>query len=104
MAKGRKGGNSKIPYPCRQNMMFHSINYRQDSIVRGNTKLKSPLLPFNKLNMGNGDLSTNSIYYNCSNINFPLHHALNQIDSNTNLLDEVILTEVVLRPSKNQGV
>ena len=34
------------------------------------------------------------------NINSPLHHALNQVDLNTNLLDEVILTEVVLRPTK----
>ena len=104
MVNGRKKGNSKTPTPCRQNRMLHSLNHCKDITVRENTKLKSPLLPFDKLNMGNGDLSTNSIYYNCSNINFPLHHALNQIDSNTNLLDEVILTEVVLRPSKNQGV
>ena len=50
--------------------------------------------------MDNGDLSTKSEYENRSNINFPLHHALNQVDSSTNLLDKVILTEVVLQPTK----
>ena len=50
--------------------------------------------------MGKGDLSTDSEYDNRPNINFSLHHALNQVDSNTNLLDKVILTEVVLRPTK----
>ena len=102
MVKGRKGDNSKTPSPCRRSMMLYSINHSQDSTVHENTKLKSPLLSFNKLNMGNGDLSTNSIYYNRSNINFPLHHDLNQVDLNTNLLDKVMLTEVVLRPTKKQ--
>ena len=54
--------------------------------------------------MDNDDLSTNSEYDNRFNINFPLHHAINQVDSNTNLIDEVILAEVVLQPTKNQGV
>ena len=79
MVKGRKWGNSKTPSPHRQNRMFHSINHRQDNTVREITKLKSLLLPFNKLNMGNGDLSTYSLYYNCSNINFPLHYALTKL-------------------------
>ena len=73
-------------------IFLHSFNHNQDIIVHEITKLKSPLLLFDKLNMGNGDLSTNSEYDNCSNINFQLHHALNQVDLNTNLLDEVILT------------
>ena len=80
--------------------MLRSLNHRQDITVRKNTKLKSSLLPFEELNMGNGDLSTNSEYDNRSSINFSLHHALNQVDLNTDLLDEVILTEVVLRPTK----
>ena len=92
IVKGRKGGNSKATSPCRQNRMFHSINHCQDNTVHEVTQLKSPLLPVDKLNMGNGDLSTNSIYYNRSNINFPLHHDLNQVDLNTNLLDKVIST------------
>ena len=75
--KGRKWGNSKTPSPCKQNSMLHSINHRQDNTVRENTKLKSPLLPLDKLNMGNSDLSSNPTYYNRSIINFPLHYALN---------------------------
>ena len=50
--------------------------------------------------MENGDLSTRSEYDNCSNIYFPLHHSLNQVNLNTNLLDKVILTEVVLQPTE----
>ena len=50
--------------------------------------------------MCNGDLSTNSEYDNRFNINFPLHHALNQVYLNTDLLDKVILTEAVLRPTE----
>ena len=80
--------------------MLCSLNHCQNITVPKNTKLKSPLLPFNELNMDNGDLSTNSIYDNYSNINFPLHHALNQVDLNTDLLDKEILTEVVLQPTK----
>ena len=100
IVEGRKGGHFKTPSPPRQNWMLCSLNHCQDITVRENTKLKSPLLPFDDLNMGNGDLSTNSIYDNCSNINFPLLHALNQVDLNSNLLDEVILTKVIIQPIK----
>ena len=64
MNRGRKGDNSKTPSYCRQNRKLHSLNYCQDITVGKITKLKSPLLPFDKLNMDNDDLSTNSIYYN----------------------------------------
>ena len=100
MVKGRKRGNTKAPSPCRQKLMLRSLNYCQEIKVRQTTKLKSSLFPFEELNMRNGDLSTNSEYDNRSNINFPLHHALNQVDLNTHLLDKVILTEVVLRPTE----
>ena len=100
MVKGRKGGNSKTPSPCRQNRMLCSLNHRQDITIRENTKLRSPLLPFDELNMSNGDLSTNLIYDNRYNINFPLHPALNQVDLNTDLLNEVILIEVVMQPTE----
>ena len=50
--------------------------------------------------MDNGDLLTKSVYDNRSNINFPLHHAFNQVDLNTDLLDKVTLTEVVLQPTE----
>ena len=50
--------------------------------------------------MGDSDLSTDSECDNRSNTNSPVHHALDQVDSNTDLLDKVILTEVVLQPTK----
>ena len=100
MVKGRKRGNTKPPSPRRRNRMLRALNHRQDITVRGSTKLKSSLLPFEELNMGNDHLSTNSEYDNRSSINFPFYHALNQVDLNTDLLDEVILTEVVLQPTE----
>ena len=100
MVKGRKSGNTKPPSPHRQNWMLCSRNHCQNITVCENTKLKSSLLPFKVLIMDNGDLSTKSEYNNRPNINFPLHHTLNQVELNTNLQDEVILTKVVLRPTK----
>ena len=96
MVKGRKSGINKALSPRRRVWMLHAINHCQDITLLGSTKLKSSLLPFKELNMGNNHLSTNSGYDNCSSINFPFHHTLNQVDLNTDLLDEVILTEVVL--------
>ena len=99
--KGRKRATTKPPFARRQNRMLCSLNYRHDITARENTNLKSSLLPFEELIINNGGLSTKSEYINCSNINFPLHNALNKVDLNTDLLDEVILTKVVLRPTKN---
>ena len=82
--------------------MLCSLNHPQDITLHGYTKLKLSLLIFEELNMGNDDLSMNSEYNNRSNINFPLHYALNQIYLNTDLVDEVILTKSVLRPTKKQ--
>ena len=100
MVKGKKRGNTKAPSPCRRNWMLRSLNHCQYITVRGCTKMKLSLLHFKELNMSNNDLSTNSEYDNRSSINFPLHHTLNQVDSNTDLLDKVILTKVVLQPTK----
>ena len=100
MVKGRKNGNTKAPSPCRQNWILCALTHYQDVTVRGSTNLRSFLLPFKELNMGNDHLSTNSEYNNRSSINLPLQHALNQVDLNTDLLDKVILTEVVLRPTE----
>ena len=100
MVKGRKSGNTKALSPCKRNWILCSLNHCQDIKVRENKKLESSLLPFEELNMGNSDLSTNSEYDNRFNNNFPIHHALNQVDSNTDLLDKMILTEVVLRPTE----
>ena len=80
--------------------MLRSLNRHQDIMARANKKLKLSLVPFEEFIMNNGDLSTKSGYDNCSNINSLLQNALNQIDLNTDLLDEVISTEFVLQPTK----
>ena len=93
MIKGRKRGNTNDPSPCRRTQILHSLNHCQDFTVPEHTKLKLSRLPFEELNMGNSGLSTNSEYDNLSNnINFPLLHALNQVDLNSDLLDKVVLT------------
>ena len=49
------------------------------------------------------DLGNNhSGYDNHSCINFPFRHALNQVDSSTDLLDKVILIEVVITNQKTK--
>ena len=103
MVKGRKIGNTKAPSPCRRNQILSAINLCQDVIFCGSTKLRS-FLPFDKLDIGNNHLSTDLGYDNHSCINFPFHRDLNQVDSSTDLLDEMILTKVVIQPTKNQGV
>ena len=72
----------------------------QDDIICSSTRFKSSLLHFNKLDINNTHLLTNSKYNDHSVINFPLQFAPNQVDSTTNLLDDVVLTEVVLQPTE----
>ena len=104
MIKRKESGNTKDPSPRRRNWMLRALNLCQDATLCGSTKMKPSLLHFDELVIGKNHLSTNSGSDNHSCINFPFHHALNQVDSSTNLLDKVILTEVVFRPTENQGV
>ena len=80
--------------------MLRALNLGQDANLCGSTRLKPSLLPFDELNIGNNHLLTDSGYDNHSCINFPFLCALNQIDSSTDLIDNMILTEVVLRPTE----
>ena len=72
----------------------------QVDIVRRSTRFKSSILHFNELNIDNNHLLTNSEYNDHTVNNFPLQFATNQVDSTTNLLDNVVLTEVVIRPTE----
>ena len=83
-AKERKNRKSKIPSPCKQNLMLCALNLCQDA--------------------GNNHLLMDSGYDDHSYINFLFRQGLNQVDSSTNLLDKVILTEVVTWPKNNNGV
>ena len=60
MVKGRKSGNTTTPSPHRRNWMLCALNLCQDIALRGSTKLKPSLLPFDELNINNNHLSTNS--------------------------------------------
>ena len=80
--------------------MLCAIICHQDAIIYRSTRFKSSLLHFNELNIDNNHLSTNSKYDDHSGINFSLQFALNQIDSTTNLLNDVVLPEIVLRPTE----
>ena len=96
--KGRK--DYKAPSPHRQNRMLHATICCQDNIICRSTRFKLSLLHFNKLDINNNHVLTNSEYNNHSILNFPLQFTPNQVDSTTNLLDNVVLTEVVLRPTE----
>ena len=96
--KRRKGYTA--PSPCRQIRMLRATICCQDDIICRSTRFKSSLLHFNKLDINNIHLSTNSEHNVHLVLNFPLQFTPNQVDSTTDLLDEVVLTEVVLRPTE----
>ena len=50
--------------------------------------------------MDNNHILTNSTYNDHCVFNFPLQFTPNQVDSTIDLLDEVVLTEVVMQPTK----
>ena len=72
----------------------------QDDSIRRSTRFKPSLLHFNEFDMNNNYLSVNSTCNDHSILNFQLQFTPNQVDYTTYLLDEVILTEVVIRPTK----
>ena len=76
--KGRKGYTSPSPV---------------DKL--GCSALKPSLLHFNEFDMNNNHLSVNLTYNDNSVLNFPLQFTTNQVGYTTDLLDEVVLTEVV---------
>ena len=77
--------------------MLCAIICCQDAIIHRSTRFKSSLLYFNELDIDNNYLLTHSEYEDHSGINFPLQFVLNQVGLTTNLLHNVVLTEVVLQ-------
>jgi len=98
--KGRKSYEYKVPSPRRQNWMLCAIIRPQDAIICKSIRFKLSLLYFKELDIDNNHLLTNSEYDDYSGINLPLQFAPNQVDSTIDPLDNVVLTEVVLRPTK----
>ena len=95
--KGRRNGNTKTPSPQKWNQILCAINLCQDNTLRGSTKTKPPFLPYDEPNLCNDYLLRDSEYIDCSCINFSCYGVLNQVDSNMDLLNNVILTKVALQ-------
>ena len=98
--KGRKGYIS--PSPRRKTWMLRANICCQDDSIRQSTRFKPSLLHFTKFDMNNNHLSVNSTHNDHSILNFPLQFTPNQINYTADLLDKVVLTEVVMRPTKKQ--
>ena len=94
--KGRNKGKTKIPSPCRCNQMICAINLCQDVTLCRPTKIKAPFVPFDEPNLCNDYILRDLEYIDRFCINFPCHCVLNQVDLDTNLLDNVLLMKDVL--------
>ena len=84
----------KTPSPCKQNWVLRATICCQDDVICRSTRFKYSLLDFKELDINNNHLPTNSEYNDHSFLNFKLQFTPNQVNSTTNLLDDVILTEV----------
>ena len=80
--------------------MICAINLHQDATLCGSIKMKPLFLPFNEPKLCNKYILRDSEYIDCCCINFLCHRVLNQVDVDINLLDNVLLTEVTLQPTK----
>ena len=80
--------------------MFCVINLCQNAYLRGSTEMKPPFLPFDEPNQCNDYILRDSEYIDRFYINFPCHYNLNQVHLDTNLLNNFILTKVVLQTTK----
>ena len=82
--------------------MICVIDLCQNNTLHGSTKTKPPFLPFDEPNLYNDYLLRDSECINHSYINFPCHCVLNQVDLDTNLLDNVSLTKVLYDQPKTK--
>ena len=80
--KGRKNRKAKSPSSCQQNQMLHAIKHHQNTSLRNSTRMIPPFLPFDEPNLYNDYIFMDPEYNE--------RCFLNQADSNTNLLDNVI--------------
>ena len=98
--KDRNKSKKKLPPPCRQNQMICAINLCQDAIFCRSTEMKSPFLAFDESNVYINYILRDPEYIDRFCINFPCHGVFNQVDLDTNLLDNVLLTKVVVQLTK----
>ena len=96
--KGRKGSIS--PSPRRQTRMLRANICCKDDIIRRSSRFKLSLLHFNEFDMNNNHLSVNLTNNYHAILNFTFQFTPNHVDLTTNLLNKVILTEVIMQPTK----
>ena len=91
--KERKNRKTKTPSPCQQNRMLHAIKHCQNTFLWNSTRMLPSFLPFDEPNLCNDYIFMNSEYNN--RLCF-----LNQVDSDTDLLDNMILHQIIIQPTK----
>ena len=98
--KARNKGATKLPSSCRHSRMIRAINCRQDATRQEPIDMKQPFLPYGGPDLCNDYILKEPKYIDRFCINFPFYCALEQISSDTNLLDNLVLWKEVLRPTK----
>ena len=83
LKEDRKEGKIKTPSPCRWNRMLCAIDICQNTSLSEFTRMKLPFLPFDKPNLCNDQILIDTEYIDH-------FYFLNQVDSNTDLLDDVL--------------
>ena len=88
-----KNGKTKPPSPRRQNQVLNTIKHPQDISLWKSTRTESPFLPFNEPNSFNDCIFIDQKY------NDQLFF-FNQVDSNMEMFDNVVLKRVIVQPTK----
>ena len=73
--------------------MLCAFKLRQDTSCCGSTRIKPSFLPFDEPNLCNDCIFMDPEHNDCF-----CHCFLDQVDSNTNLLGNVLLTKVAVQP------
>ena len=98
--KGRNKGETKFPSPRRHNRMICAINRRLDASCQEPTDVKKGFMPYDEPDLCNDYILKDPEYIDHFCINFPYHCVLEQVPSDTNLLDNMVLWKEVIRPTK----
>ena len=80
--------------------MICAINLCQDATYHEYMGVEPPFLPDGELDLCNNYVLKDLDYIDCFRINFPCHCVLDQVDSDTDLLDNVLLTKNILQSTK----
>ena len=93
LKQGRKKGNAETPSPCWQYLMLHATKHCHNTSLQNSTRMLPSFLPLDEQNLCNDYIFMNLEYNN--QLCF-----LNQVNSDTDMLDNVILHQVVIQPTK----